>query len=68
METRKSIQNRFEIFCGNTGGIDSWLTEIQDPLILESLCNLQETPLTRARSNQLLTLAHEAPISDAMFK
>jgi hypothetical protein len=62
------IIDKFKIFAGSVGGIDSWLTSEKTPIILESLEDLSTNPLTRARFNQLLTLAHEAPISEAMFR
>lgn len=68
MPDSEEVLRRFAIFAGGTGGIDSWITQGQDPTIIESLIEIQRIPLTRARLNQLLTLAHEAPISDAMFK
>ena len=68
MASIESIKEKFKIFAGNAGGIDSWLSSTKTPIILESLKDLQTNPLTRARFNQLLTLAHEAPISEAMFR
>ena len=68
MDYSEDIQGRFSIFAGGTGGIDSWITPGQDPTIIESLKDIERTPLTQSRLNQLLTLAHEAPISEAMFK
>ncbi len=68
MVSGEGIQAKFNIFGGNTGGIDSWLASSKTITILESLKDLQTNTLTRARFNQLLTLAHEAPISDAMFQ
>lgn len=67
MASTEDIQDKFAIFAGGTGGIDSWITPDQDPTIIESLKGIESTPLTKARLNQLLTLAHEAPISEAMF-
>ncbi|OGO18094.1 MAG: hypothetical protein A2Z15_06065 [Chloroflexi bacterium RBG_16_50_11] len=64
----ESIKEKLNIFSGNGGGIDSWLSCSKTQTILESLKDLEKYPLTRARFNQLLTLAHEAPISEAMFK
>ena len=67
MANGEIIKEKFNIFAGGTGGIDSWLTS-PNTSIIESLKDLQTNPLTRARFNQLLTLAHEAPISEAMFR
>lgn len=68
MVSPEDIQKRFSIFAGETGGIDSWLTPSQDPMIMETLKNIERFPLTQARLNQLLTYAHEAPISPVMFE
>ena len=66
--TRASILEKFELFRGGTGGLDSWLGPDTPDLTFKVLDNIEEHPLTRASITQLLTLAHEAPISDAFFR
>lgn len=66
--TRDSILRKFELFQGGTGGLDSWLSPCAPEEIFDVLGKIEAHPLSRARLNQLLTLAHEAPVSDAFFK
>ena len=67
MTIRDDILNRFEIFQGGTGGLDSWLGPETPALVFDALSNLDAQPLSKARFNQLLTIAHEAPVSEALF-
>ena len=68
MEFRGDIIKQFALFAGGTGGIDNWLTEKSPSEVLEALQNINSLPLSRSRLNQLLTLSHEAPISEAFFR
>ena len=65
--TRTEILSKFEVFQGGTGGLDSWLGPDTPDTVFEVLGDIETNPLSRARLNQLLTLAREAPISDALF-
>ena len=65
---RDEILKQFELFRGGTGGLDSWLGEDTPSAVFDALADLEKRPLTRARLNQLLTLSHEAPVSDAFFR
>ena len=71
---RSQILKKFELFQGGTGGLDSWLADItpqgdETPqTVFEAVADLENHPLTRARMNQSLTLVHEAPISEALFR
>ena len=71
MPVSVSVQNRilkkFQLFQGGTGGLDSWLGEKTPEVVFEALANIGERPLYRAGLNQLLTLSHEAPVSDAFL-
>ena len=64
---RSDILDKFKLFQGGTGGLDSWLGETTPASVFEALSDLENQPLTRSRLNQLLTLAHEAPVSQPMF-
>lgn len=66
--TRPQILEKFILFQGGTGGLDSWLSNATPQPVFDALSNLEKEPLTRARMSQLLTLAHEAPISDDLFR
>ena len=65
---RDSILSKFEIFQGGTGGLDSWLGRSTPDRVFDVLADIEAQPLSKARLNQLLTLAHEAPVSDAFFR
>ena len=65
--TSSQILEKFDLFQGGTGGLDSWLSTTPQP-VFDALSNVEHEPLTRARMSQLLTLAHEAPISDVLFR
>lgn len=64
---RETILEKFSLFEGGTGGLDSWLTNDTSEIVFDTLGNLGESPLTHSRFNQLLTLSHEAPISAQLF-
>ena len=65
---RKDILDRFQLFQGGTGGLDSWIRESTAESVFTALLDLNNRPLTRARFNQLLTISHEAPMSEAFFR
>lgn len=65
---RGKILEKFQLFQGGTGGLDSWLGKETPEVVFESLANIEEQPLHRAGLNQLLTLSHEAPVSDAFLR
>lgn len=64
---RAGILEKFQLFQGGTGGLDSWLGEKTPEVVFEALAEIREKPLHRAGLNQLLTLSHEAPVSDAFL-
>lgn len=66
--TRKQIMETFALFRGQTGGLDSWLSEKAPEEVFVVLSDLELQPLTCSRLNQLLTLSHEAPMSDPFFR
>ena len=65
--TKQRILDQFQLFQGGTGGLDSWLRPETPDEVFDALADLERHPLTRARFNQLLTLAHEAPVSQPLF-
>ena len=65
---RTDILEKFELFRGGTGGLDSWLGDTTPDAVFEALADLENQPLSRSRLNQLLTLSHEAPMTDAFFR
>ena len=62
-----TIRRKFELFEGGTGGLDNWLGPNSSHEIFDVLAEIETNPLSRAQLNQLLTLAHEAPVSDGFF-
>lgn len=66
---KKEILRQFEVFStGNLGGITNWLTESTDDAVFRRLEEISSVPLTRSQLNQLLVLAHEAPVSDGFYR
>ena len=65
--TKQQILDQFQLFQGGTGGLDSWLRPETPDEVFSALADLEARPLTRARFNQLLTLSHEAPVSQPLF-
>ena len=66
--TRAEILQKFDLFRGGTGGLDNWLGEEAPDQIFATLGAIESVPLSRARFDQLLTLAHEAPLSEDLFR
>ncbi len=64
---KQRILEQFQLFQGGTGGLDSWLRPETPDEVFDALADLETHPLSRARLNQLLTLAHEAPVSQPLF-
>ena len=64
---REEISQKFALFRGGTGGLDNWLGEEAPNQIFETLSAIERAPLSRSQFNQLLTLAHEAPLSEELF-
>ena len=65
---RTEILDKFQLFRGGTGGLDSRLSQATPDVVFETLADLENRPLTRSRLNQLLTLSNEAPMADAFFR
>ena len=59
---------KFKLFQGGTGGLDNLLGSPDSDRVQQALENLDTQPLTQARLNQLLILAHEAPISEPLYR
>ena len=68
MYTKAQILDEFALLSIPTGGIGSWLTEDTNEEVFTRLAMIDEEPLTHGQLNQLLVLAHEAPISDGFFR
>ena len=68
MQSRSQILEEFSLFSVQTGGIGSWLTKDTHDDVFARLGMIDEDPLPAAQLNQLLVLAHEAPVSDGFFE
>ena len=64
---RMAILDRFKLFQGGTGGVDSWLGPSTPDQVVQVLASIEQQPLSRSRLNQLLILSHETSISEAFF-
>ena len=64
---KEHILEQFQLFQGGTGGLDSWLRPETPDEVFDALADIATHPLSRARLNQLLTLASEAPVSQPLF-
>ena len=67
ISNRERISEQFKLFQGGTGGLDSWLSKKTPVEVFDVLGRIEQQPLSRALLNQLLTLAHEAPVSKGFF-
>ncbi len=65
---KDEILARFQPFFAGTGGIESWLGPDTPPEILDHLGKIGEQNLTHAQLNQLLTLSHEAAVTEDFFR
>ena len=68
MHTKEEILQMFDLFRGNSVGIETWITPKTDEDIFNTLGNIDTTLLGKSQLNQLLILSHEADISDDFFK
>ncbi len=65
---KAAILKKFSLFAGSAGGIDAWLGEHSPEATFRRLDRLGVEPLTLAQLNQLLALAHSAPLSEGFFR
>ncbi|MFN7920196.1 MAG: hypothetical protein U0Q16_08870 [Bryobacteraceae bacterium] len=57
------------LFCGDTGGLDSWLCGVNGHVdqVHQRLSEIRSNPLSCGQLNQLLALAHQAEVSEGFF-
>jgi hypothetical protein len=65
---KREILHRMALYHVPGGGIGSWLTDQTCDAVFERLGDLDISPLSAVQLNQLLVLAHEAPVSDGFFR
>jgi hypothetical protein len=68
MKTKQEILDRMALYRVTGGGIGSWLTSETSDHVFRRLGTIDEEPLSAVQLNQLLVLAHEAPVSDGFFQ
>jgi len=68
MKSKREILARMALYHVPGGGIGSWLTDQTCDAVFERLGALDISPLSAVQLNQLLVLAHEAPVSDGFFR
>ena len=66
--SKEGILEKFKLFNGQTGGIDSWLSNAKNEVVFERLGKIKEDPLSMVQLNQLLVLSHEAGVSEGFFE
>ncbi len=65
---RNAVLKRFGLFAGGGSGIDGWLGPDTPEATFHRLGRIRVEPLTVAQLNQLLALAHAAPMSEGFFR
>ena len=68
MNKKKDVLEKLKIFRVPNGGIGNWLSENTNNEIFGRLSKIEEEPLSKTQLNQLLTLGHQAPVTDGFFK
>jgi hypothetical protein len=68
MATKQQILERMKLYHVPGGGIGAWLTDKTCNDVFERLGTIEINPLSAVQLNQLLVLAHEAPVSDGFFQ
>ena len=68
MNKKKDVLEKLKIFRVPNGGIGNWLSENTNNEIFGRLSKIEEEPLSKTQFNQLLTLGHQAPVTDGFFK
>jgi hypothetical protein len=68
MSDKAKLLEEFELFRGNGGGIEGWLTETIPEKVVDVLLACEKQPLSREVLNQLLILSHEAGVSRGFFQ
>ncbi len=67
-DTKRKVLEQLKLYVLPNGGIGSWLSEETNDYVFQRLSELESTPLSTTQLNQLLALAHEAPLTDGFFQ
>lgn len=68
MKTKQQILDEMALFQIPDGGIGAWLTKDTHDDVFQRLGKIESEPLPAVQLNQLLVLAHEAPVTDGFFQ
>lgn len=68
MISKDAIMKKLNLFLLPNGGIGNWLSSDTDAYVFERLSKLDRHPVPKSQLNQLLALAHEAPLTDGFFQ
>ena len=68
MYNEEYVLKKFELFRGNSDGIETWITSKTDKEVLKRLGKIKSNCLGKSQLNQLLVLSHEADVSNGFFK
>ena len=68
MSNRNKLLNELELFTGNGGGIEGWLSDSTPDQVLDVLMDCEKQRISREVLNQLLILSHEAGVSRGFFE
>ncbi len=52
--SKEEILEKFKLFNGQTGGIDSWLSNAKNEVVFERLGKIKEDPLSMVQQNKLI--------------
>ena len=67
-DTKRKVLKKLDLYVLPNGGIGSWLSEETNDYVFQRLSELESSPLSKTQLNQLLALAHEAPLTDGFFR
>ena len=68
MTDKDLVKEKLRLFSLSNGGIGNWLSDDTDNFVFERLGAIESSPIPRTQLNQLLALAHEAPLTDGFFR
>ena len=66
--TKDDLAKDFAVFAGGGEGIDGWLPAGSEVDVFERISRLEAAPLSKVQLNQLLVMAHQAPMSYDFYK
>jgi hypothetical protein len=68
MSKKSALLSKFELFRGNGGGIETWISESIPDAVVETLSDCERQNIPFEILNQLLILSHEAGMTYSFFE